>query len=73
MVLTAVGAVLAALIGTAGMSDIIPKQVMAYLILGNAVLAAVLGAVAQSKVTPLSSPRDEDGERLVVLRRRPGA
>lgn len=69
LVLSAVMAGLAAFLGFAGLSDLMPKVVIAYVSLGTAVLGAVGGVLVQGVVTPLTSPRDKSGTRLVPVTR----
>lgn len=65
LILFAISAGIAAIIGTAGATEVLPKQVVAWLIILNAVLTAVGGALVQDLVTPLSSPISADGVPLV--------
>jgi hypothetical protein len=56
---------MAALLGFAGVADLVPKTVLGWLALVFAVWTAVTGVVVQGMVTPLSSPHDEYGNLLV--------
>jgi hypothetical protein len=52
LVIAALVAIIQALISTAGLTDIIGKDMMSYLTIANVVLTALLGVYTQSKVTP---------------------
>jgi hypothetical protein len=53
LIIAGVIAVIQAIISTAGITDIINKDVMSYLTLANVALTAVLGVLAQNKVVPV--------------------
>jgi hypothetical protein len=54
-----------ALLGFAGLADLMPKAVIAGVALIVAIVGAAGGVIVQGQVTPLSSPRNEEGQRLV--------
>jgi hypothetical protein len=66
IIITAVNAGMAALLGFAGVADLIPKTVLGWLALLYAVWTAVSGVILQGMVTPLSSPMDNRGNHLVA-------
>lgn len=57
--------VLTALAGTTELTDLLPPAVAGALLVGIALLTAVLGAVTRSAVTPVARPRDAAGVPLV--------
>jgi hypothetical protein len=61
---TAFVAGVSAFLGFAGLTDLMPKNVIAWVALVAAIVTAVGGSIVQSQVTPLSSPMDNDGNRL---------
>lgn len=63
--MTALVAVLTAVLGTTALTDVLPKQWVGYLGLAVAVLTAILGAVTRNAVTPLAQPEDAEGRTLV--------
>ena len=63
--MTATVTILTALLGTAALTDVLPKSVVGWLGLAVAVLTAILGAVTRNQVTPLAAPEDADGNALV--------
>ncbi|HEU4541757.1 MAG TPA: hypothetical protein VFR23_11585 [Jiangellaceae bacterium] len=65
LILFAVSAGIAAIVGTAGATDVLPKQLISWLIIADAVLTAVGGVLVQDLVTPLSAPVSSDGVPLV--------
>jgi hypothetical protein len=72
MVITMTNAGLAALLGFAGVADLVPKTVLGWLALGYAVWTAVTGAYLQGQVTPISNPMDNQGNKLVPINTTPG-
>lgn len=61
-------AVLSAVSESADAANVLPGQVFPWIRLALAVAAAVGGAVwAQSKVTPVKDPRDDQGRPLVPV------
>lgn len=66
MIVMMINAGMAALLGFAGVADLVPKSVLGWLALGFAVWTAVTGVYLQGMVTPLSSPRDNNGNKLVA-------
>lgn len=65
VVYSAIVAGLTALLGAAGLSDLLPKSVIAWLNLALVVLVAVGGVLTSSATTSLSDPRDARGRTLV--------
>lgn len=69
----AVMVALTAFIGTAGVTDLVPSVVLAWITVITAVLGAVYTFVTQNSVTPLSDPQDAQGRRLVPESQTPRA
>jgi hypothetical protein len=60
-------AAVSAFLGFAGVSDLLPKVVIAWVALVYAVVGAGWAFYVQSVVTPLADPVDRDGTTLVRL------
>lgn len=58
-------AAVTAFLGFAGISDLMPKVVIAWVALVYAVIGAAWAVYVQSITTPVSSPRAVDGTELV--------
>ena len=58
-------AAVAAFLGFAGVSDLMPRAIIAWVALAWAGIGAAWSLYAQSEVTPLEDPRDRDGTALV--------
>jgi hypothetical protein len=58
-------AALGAFLGFAGLVDLMPKTVIAWIALLGAVVTAAGAVLVQNTVTPLSSPQDARGEPLI--------
>ena len=67
-VLYIVAAALEALLGVGHLTDYISDAAVFWLSTALAILTAVGGEIARSRVTPLARPRDRDGSRLVPMR-----
>ena len=63
-ILWAVIAGLSALLGVAGLTDFVPKDVVFWLGVALAVLTAVAGESVRNRVTPVSDPRNAAGTPL---------
>lgn len=63
-ILTTVYTILAAVTAVIVERDLLSDTITAYLVGAVAVLAAILGVITHSKVTPLSDPRDNQGRPL---------
>jgi hypothetical protein len=68
-VLTTLYSVLAAVAAIVVELNLLPDHVTGYLTAAVAVLAAILGALTHTKVTPLVNPKNNDGVPLVPVRR----
>jgi hypothetical protein len=66
--LTTLYTVLAAVYGVIASTELLPDRVVASVGIGVAILAAILGALTHTKVTPLANPKNSDGVPLVALR-----
>lgn len=66
-IMAVVLAVLGFLTGAAGIDDLIPKAVMAWLVIIYGAIQLGWGAWTASKVTPLAAPQTSDGRALVPL------
>ncbi len=64
LIVTMALAALGAVTGFAGLADLLPALAVKWLMLVNAVAIAVSGVYLQSVVTPLSDPKDADGNPL---------
>lgn len=60
-------AAVSAFLGFAGVGDLMPKVVIAWVALAWAVIGGAWAVYVQSVVTPLSDPADRDGTPLVRL------
>lgn len=58
-------AALGAFLGFAGLADLMPKTVIAWIALVGAVVTAAGAVLVQSTVTPLADPRTADGVSLI--------
>lgn len=67
-ILTAVSAVLSGIVGSTFLMGILPAKTAALITLANAVVTAILGALAHGIVTPLARPRDAMKRPLVPAR-----
>lgn len=67
-VLTSVYTVLAVVVGVIVDQHLLSDNVTAYLVGAVAILAAILGVLTRSKVTPLADPRDNQGRQLVAYK-----
>lgn len=54
----------AAFLGFSGLADLMPKTVIAWIMLVVAVVGAGWTVYVQGEVTPLSDPRDNEGRKL---------
>lgn len=65
LIFAAVIAALNALAAIGDLTDVLPSSAVKWIAIGSAVVTAVGGVIVQGQVTPLSSPRDKVGTRLV--------
>jgi prepilin signal peptidase PulO-like enzyme (type II secretory pathway) len=70
--LTTLYSVLAAVAAIVVELNLLPDNVTGYLTGAVAILAAILGALTHTKVTPLVNPRNNDGVPLIPARRSGG-
>lgn len=66
--LTTLYTVLAAVASVVIELHLLPDHITGYLTGAIAILAAILGALTHTKVTPLVNPKNDEGVRLVPLR-----
>lgn len=65
LILTMIGAGLAAITGFSGLAELIPELAVKWLLLIEGAYIAVTGVYLQRVVTPAADPRDDQGRKLV--------